>query len=141
MCIARDLRVMDAAAVSLCRDNGLPIIVLNINERGRWRGRFGGARSARWSAEPGALRISLAQPWSRTWGGEMPTRRDAEANMEKAIEALRREFSSVRTGKASPALLDTVRCRCVRLEDGAEPGGIGERRSRGCSSCSRGTRA
>lgn len=32
--IARDLRVMDAAAVSLCRDNGLPIIVLNINERG-----------------------------------------------------------------------------------------------------------
>lgn len=39
----------------------------------------------------------------------MPTRRDAEANMEKALEALRREFSSVRTGKASPALLDTVR--------------------------------
>jgi ribosome recycling factor len=39
----------------------------------------------------------------------MPTRREAEANMEKAIDALRREFSSVRTGKASPALLDTVR--------------------------------
>jgi uridylate kinase len=32
--IAQDLRVMDAAAVSLCRDNGLPIVVLNINERG-----------------------------------------------------------------------------------------------------------
>jgi uridylate kinase len=32
--LTRDLRVMDAAAVSLCRDNGLPIIVLNINERG-----------------------------------------------------------------------------------------------------------
>ncbi len=32
--LAKDLRVMDAAAVSLCRDNGLPIIVLNINERG-----------------------------------------------------------------------------------------------------------
>lgn len=29
--------------------------------------------------------------------------------MERALEALRREFSSVRTGKASPALLDTVR--------------------------------
>jgi ribosome recycling factor len=29
--------------------------------------------------------------------------------MDKSIEALRREFSSVRTGKASPALLDTVR--------------------------------
>jgi uridylate kinase len=32
--LARDLRVMDAAAVSLCRDNGLPIVVLNINEKG-----------------------------------------------------------------------------------------------------------
>ncbi|HEX6307952.1 MAG TPA: ribosome recycling factor [Longimicrobiales bacterium] len=39
----------------------------------------------------------------------MPTVRDAQAQMDKAIEALRREFSSVRTGKASPALLDTVR--------------------------------
>ena len=29
--------------------------------------------------------------------------------MEKALDALRREFSGVRTGKASPALLDTVR--------------------------------
>ncbi len=29
--------------------------------------------------------------------------------MEKALEAVRREFASVRTGKATPALLDTVR--------------------------------
>jgi ribosome recycling factor len=29
--------------------------------------------------------------------------------MESALEALRREFASVRTGKASPALLDSVR--------------------------------
>jgi len=29
--------------------------------------------------------------------------------MEKAVEAVRREFSSVRTGKASPALLDAIR--------------------------------
>jgi uridylate kinase len=32
--LTRDLQVMDAAAVSLCRENDLPIIVLNINERG-----------------------------------------------------------------------------------------------------------
>ena len=32
--LSRDLRVMDAAAVSLCRDNGLPIVVLNINTPG-----------------------------------------------------------------------------------------------------------
>ncbi len=39
----------------------------------------------------------------------MPTIAEARAQMEKAVEATRREFSAVRTGKASPALLDTVR--------------------------------
>ena len=32
--MARELRVMDAAAVSLCRDNALPIIVLNLEDGG-----------------------------------------------------------------------------------------------------------
>ncbi|MEX0906952.1 MAG: ribosome recycling factor [Gemmatimonadota bacterium] len=39
----------------------------------------------------------------------MPTYGEAQSHMDKSIEALRREFNSVRTGKASPALLDTVR--------------------------------
>ncbi len=34
---------------------------------------------------------------------------NARERMEKALDALRREFAGVRTGKASPALLDTVR--------------------------------
>lgn len=33
----------------------------------------------------------------------------AKDRMERALEAMRREFASVRTGKASPALLDSVR--------------------------------
>jgi uridylate kinase len=32
--LTRELGVMDAAAVSLCKDNGLPIIVLNIEHKG-----------------------------------------------------------------------------------------------------------
>lgn len=39
----------------------------------------------------------------------MPTISEMRAHMEEAVDAMRREFSSVRTGKASPALLDTVR--------------------------------
>jgi ribosome recycling factor len=39
----------------------------------------------------------------------MPTLQQASQKMDKAIEALRRDFSGVRTGKASPALLDTLR--------------------------------
>ena len=32
--VSRELAVMDAAAVSLCKENGLPIIVLNLENRG-----------------------------------------------------------------------------------------------------------
>jgi len=32
--LTRNLRVMDAAAISLCRENGLPIVVFNLNEAG-----------------------------------------------------------------------------------------------------------
>ena len=39
----------------------------------------------------------------------MPTVEDAKTQMEAALEALLREFATVRTGKATPALLDTVR--------------------------------
>ena len=39
----------------------------------------------------------------------MATHADVRAQMEKAIDAIRHEFGGVRTGKASPALLDMVR--------------------------------
>jgi uridylate kinase len=32
--LSEDLRVMDASAVALCRDNNIPIVVFNIRERG-----------------------------------------------------------------------------------------------------------
>ncbi len=42
--VARDLRVMDAAAVSLCRDNDLPVIVLDLEDRGAVRRAIHGER-------------------------------------------------------------------------------------------------
>ena len=39
----------------------------------------------------------------------MPSLQEAKRRMENAVEALRREFTGVRTSKATPALLDTVR--------------------------------
>ena len=42
--VARDLRVMDAAAVSLCRENDLPIIVLNLDDKGAVRRAIRGKR-------------------------------------------------------------------------------------------------
>ena len=42
--VARDLRVMDVAAVSLCRDNRLPIIVLDLEDQGAVRRAIRGER-------------------------------------------------------------------------------------------------
>jgi ribosome recycling factor len=39
----------------------------------------------------------------------MPNLKEADQAMTAAVEATRKEFSTVRTGKATPALLDTVR--------------------------------
>ena len=39
----------------------------------------------------------------------MPTIKKMREQMDAAVDAMRREFASVRTGKATPALLDTVR--------------------------------
>lgn len=39
----------------------------------------------------------------------MPSVKEAKERMEAAVAAMRREFATVRTGKATPALLDMVR--------------------------------
>ena len=39
----------------------------------------------------------------------MPTVKEADQAMKAAVEATRRDFSTVRTGKATPILLDSVR--------------------------------
>lgn len=39
----------------------------------------------------------------------MPTIKEMRDQMDAAIDAMRREFSGVRTGKATPTLLDTVK--------------------------------
>lgn len=39
----------------------------------------------------------------------MSTIEDTKRRMDEALEAVRREFGTVRTGKATPAILDTVR--------------------------------
>ena len=46
---------------------------------------------------------------------------DARERMSKSVESAQHEFSTVRTGRASPALLDRVRRRLLRRDDAAEP--------------------
>jgi uridylate kinase len=32
--LSKDLKVMDATAISLCRDNGLPLVIFSLQEEG-----------------------------------------------------------------------------------------------------------
>jgi len=46
----------------------------------------------------------------------MATLKEVKGRMDKALEAMRREFASVRTGKASPALLEHVRVEAYETQ-------------------------
>ena len=82
---------MDSTALSLCKDNDLPIYVFNMSDEQQHR--------------PHRLRRA-----SRDGGGDVidDLLKDARDRMGKSIEATRHEFATVRTGRASPHLLDRV---------------------------------
>jgi uridylate kinase len=44
--LSDDLKVMDASAIALCRDNNIPIVVFNIRERGNLARVLGGGGTA-----------------------------------------------------------------------------------------------
>ena len=50
--------------------------------------------------------------------------KDCRAAMDKALESARRELGSIRSGKATPALLDTDPRRCLRAIDADQPGRV-----------------
>ena len=108
--LARDLAVMDAAAISLARENGLPIVVFNIHAPGafaqvmRGEGRF--TRIVEKSSEGGrGVPADLNK-----------LRQDLTRRMDGALETLRREFAGLRTGRASPGLLEPVRVEAYGSE-------------------------
>ena len=89
---------MDTTALSLCMDNGLPIHVFELAEgniRPRRRGRAG--RHDHLGPPKEALMPTIEEFLA-----------DAKRRMDKSIETTRSEFNSVRTGRASAALLDRI---------------------------------
>ena len=128
---------MDATALSLCMENDLPIYVFNLDDARQHRPHRGGPahRYARLvgrpRGRPARRRARRRAPVPRRGGG--PARmiddlmRDARSRMDKSIEATRHEFNTVRTGRASAALLDRIQVLVLRHQDAAEPAGLGER--------------
>ncbi len=93
--LADDLKVMDASAIALCRDNNIPIVVFNIREQGNL---------ARVLSGEGVATIV------RNEEDEMPAydKADLQRRMHGAVEALKHDLGGLRTGRASITLLEPV---------------------------------
>ena len=83
---------MDSTALSLCMDNHLPINVFNMNDESQHR--------------PDSLRRAGGDAGETGMIDELL--QDAREHMDKSVEATRHKFGSVRTGRASAALLDRI---------------------------------
>ena len=107
--IERGLKVMDSTALSLCMDNDLPIYVFNMADEGNVDRIVAGERV-------GTLVSSEAAPSAKQrTRSRAPDERiiddllaDADERMKKSVEATRNELTTVRTGRASPHLLDRI---------------------------------
>ena len=94
--IEQRLAVMDSTALSLCMDNGLPIHVFNMDDERNIDRIVCGERVGT------VVRSGMSDDVLKDFLDE------ASARMQKSVEATRSEFSTVRTGRASPHLLDRI---------------------------------
>ena len=85
---------MDATALTLCMENGLPIYVFNMDDERNIDRIVSGERV-------GTLVDDMSEMTDELLA-------DAGERMAKSVEATRDEFGTVRTGRASPALLDRI---------------------------------
>ena len=91
--LERGLKVMDSTALSLCMDNGLPIYVFNMNDERNIDRIVSGERVGTLVDDMSIIDDLLE---------------DAREHMAKSVDATRAKFDSVRTGRASPNLLDRI---------------------------------
>ena len=96
--LERGLKVMDSTALSLCMDNGLPIYV---------------SASTTSATSSGSSRASASAPSSRLPGGMDDSdrglrERGEPQDLDRSVESAAHEFNTIRTGRASAALLDRI---------------------------------
>ena len=113
----RNLGVMDSTAISLCRDNNLPILVFNMTKPGNIRRVVLGeplgtlVLDERRDPRMGPGRSNHVAANRRSEARDMVNDiiKSLQGDIDKAIEAFRRELGKVRTGRANLSILDGVR--------------------------------
>ena len=115
-----DLRVVDAAAFSLCMDNKLPMVVFGMEGDGNitraLRGEpIGTLVSAGLSTGPSLFdtldptrRLTRAADRRRATPMIDETLFEAEEKMEKAVEVAKEDFAGIRTGRAHPGMFQKL---------------------------------
>ena len=112
--LADRLSVLDSTAVSLCMENDLPIVVFDMNQPDNIR------------------RAALGEPIGTLIHGGARSMTDAarpplEARMARAVEAMERDFATVRTGRAVDLAGGAHPGRVLRHPDAAQPAGQHQR--------------
>ena len=115
--LERQLKVMDATAISLCMDNKLPIVVFNLRRAGQhpprraWRTDRDDSRRLAGAGRHARCSDLTATPTSTGDYGFQRSERHVcgvKTRMDGAIERVRKDMASVRTGRATVGLLDGV---------------------------------
>ncbi len=92
--LSRDLQVMDASAISLARENRIPIIVFDIHKPGAFAATMRGRGHLHDHQGRGLIMTADLN--------------ELEKRMHGAMDALKKELGGLRTGRASVSLLDPV---------------------------------
>ena len=95
--LAKRLQVMDSTAFSLCMDNKMPIIVFDMTKPDNIPLALRGEKVGTLVSEKSVAQMSLDEAIF-----------EAEEAMEKAVDFMAHEFAAIRTGKASPALVENL---------------------------------
>ena len=100
----RDLKVMDATAFALCREQNLPIKVFNIRKKGSIARVCRGEDEGTLVYNPQKIRYSTTGVFMSISEIQQQT----EYKMKRTVETLREDFIKIRTGRASTGLLDHI---------------------------------
>ena len=108
--LSDDLKVMDASAIALCRDNDIPIVVFNIRDHGNLAAVLAGGGASRRSC--------------RTRRRCMPAydKADLERRMAGAVEALKHDLGRSAHGSRIDRAARSGDGRGLWQHDAAEPG-------------------
>ena len=106
--MTKDLKVMDATAITFCRDNNMPIVVFDMSAPGALQAILRGERVGTIIQGSTRMRDHACPPVGTLVRVIEETLLEAIDKMEKAVEHVQIQFTTVRTGRAAPALVEKL---------------------------------